>query len=132
MRTVGWSIHLAVVQTKKPVKAVEGQIFQLVRGGDDGDGDEMVTDESDEIVVRNPNSAILSDAKSSHTLTFSKEGEVLLIESMECSQGSGGASADGQGWDISDFLILAEEGKRICCEEGVEIIREALADRKVF
>ncbi|KAK6337359.1 exosome non-catalytic core subunit rrp46 [Orbilia blumenaviensis] len=128
MRTVGWSVHLAVVQGAKGIKGVEGQVFKLEGGGDDG----METEESEEVVVRNPNSEILSRAKSSHTLTFSKEGDILLIESLECSQGSGGESADGQGWDISDFLKLAEEGKRICCEEGVEIIREALADRKVF
>ncbi|KAK6355942.1 exosome non-catalytic core subunit rrp46 [Orbilia javanica] len=129
MRTVGWSVHLAVLQhPPKTVKTAEGQVFRLGRGGED----EMETEESEQIVVRNPNGEILGQAESSHTVTFSKEGEVLLIESMECSQGSGGQSADGQGWDISDFLRLAEEGKRICCEEGVEIIREALADRKVF
>ncbi|KAK6515077.1 exosome non-catalytic core subunit rrp46 [Arthrobotrys conoides] len=130
MRTVGWSVHLAVLQdTKKDIKGVEGQVFKLAKTGD---GDAMETEGDEQIVVRNPNSEILSLAKSSHTLTFSKEGDVLLIESLECSQGSGGESADGQGWDITDFLKLAEEGKRICCEEGVEIVREALGDRKVF
>ncbi|KAK6500172.1 exosome non-catalytic core subunit rrp46 [Arthrobotrys musiformis] len=129
MRTVGWSVHLAVLQDGKGVKSVEGQTFGL---GGSGGGDEMETEESEQLVVRNPGSDILSRAKSSHTLTFSKEGEILLIESLEYSQGSGGESADGQGWDISDFVKLAEEGKRICCEEGVEVIRAALAERKAF
>ncbi|RVD83933.1 uncharacterized protein DFL_005705 [Arthrobotrys flagrans] len=133
MRTVGWSVHLAILQGPaggKGIKSTEGQVLKLQKSGDD---DKMETDEEGEqIVVRNPNSEVLGLAKSSHTLTFSKEGEVLLIESLECSQGSGGKSADGQGWDITDFLKLAGEGRRICCEEGVEIIREALADRKVF
>ncbi|KAF3191937.1 exosome non-catalytic core subunit rrp46 [Orbilia oligospora] len=136
MRTVGWSVHLAVLQnnSRGNFKTVEGQVFKLEEGTG-GNDDKMDTEENEKavaVVVRNPNSEILGLAKSSHTLTFSKEGEILLIESLECSQGSGGESADGQGWDITDFLKLAEEGKRICCEEGVEIVRDALGDRKVF
>ncbi|KAJ6258868.1 LOW QUALITY PROTEIN: hypothetical protein Dda_5763 [Drechslerella dactyloides] len=118
LRTTAWTVHLAVVP---PPSARH-------------DGDEMQTDEKSTAtsIVRNPNKAALSRASSSHVLAFSKEGEMLLVESLECTDGAGGASADGQGWDLDEWFTIMDEAQKLCCEDGVAVIREVLARQKIF
>ncbi|KAF3932182.1 hypothetical protein ABW20_dc0108973 [Dactylellina cionopaga] len=131
MRTTGWSIHLAVIPAgiSIPSSSTALVVDRSAREGEAGDA--MQTDTAD-IIVRNPNRALLSKAKSSHTLVFSKEGEMLLIESVECSGGQGGEGADEQGWEVEEWLEIMEVAKGLCCGEGVEVIRDALGERKVF
>ncbi|EPS45180.1 hypothetical protein H072_840 [Dactylellina haptotyla CBS 200.50] len=127
MRTTGWSIHLAVLPAGTDIPNKNRNMIV----GQETDGEAMQTDGED-VVVRNPNRAVFAKAKSSHTLTFSKEGEMLLIESLECSEGKGGESADGQGWEIDEWVKVMEIAQKLCCGEGVEVMRNALGEKKVF
>ncbi|KAK6332883.1 exosome non-catalytic core subunit rrp46 [Orbilia brochopaga] len=119
LRTTAWSVHLAV----------------LPSDDEQTRDDEMQTDDTSvhsANIVRNPNKAQLSRASSSHVLAFSKEGEMLLIESLDCSEGVGGRSADGQGWDLDEWLSISDEAQKLCCQDGVAVIREVLARQKIF
>ncbi|KAK6530123.1 exosome non-catalytic core subunit rrp46 [Orbilia ellipsospora] len=134
LRTTGWSIHLAVLPANTPIPAAHKDTILPNEEGESAEEGAMETDEGEgrEVIVRNPGRVLLSKAKSSHTLVFSKEGQMLLIESVECSEGVGGESADGQGWDIEEWLRIMRIAKGLCCGEGVEVVRDALGDRKIF
>ncbi|KAF3927479.1 hypothetical protein ABW21_db0209491 [Orbilia brochopaga] len=117
LRTTAWSVHLVVIPRTT------------------SDDHEMQTDDNSNkssTIVRNPNKAQLASAISSHVLAYSKEGETLLIESLDCTDGAGGQSADGQGWDIDEWLSIADEAQRLCCGDGVAVIRDVLARQKIF
>ncbi|EWC44181.1 hypothetical protein DRE_07006 [Drechslerella stenobrocha 248] len=119
LRTTAWAVHL-VIPSKPPQPVADAEAMQT-------DATNVANG-----TIRNPNKALLAQAKSSHTLAFSKEGEMLLIESIDCSEGSGGVSADGQGWNIEEWFGVMDEAQRVCCEDGVRITRETLAGKKMF
>ncbi|KAF3928742.1 hypothetical protein AA313_de0209224 [Arthrobotrys entomopaga] len=136
LRTTGWSVHLAVIPANTPIPASHKDTILAEEEEEEEEEEEgaMETDEKEgrDVIVRNPGRVLLSKAKSSHTLAFSKEGQMLLIESVDCSEGVGGESADGQGWDIEEWLRIMRVAKGLCCGEGVEVVRDALGDRKIF
>ncbi|KAF3940585.1 hypothetical protein ABW19_dt0208995 [Dactylella cylindrospora] len=121
MKTTAWSVHLAILPLARQPDSDDDAMLD--------EGDSSWSGDSE--MVKNPGRKLLSRAKSSHTISYSKEGEMMLVESMDCSAGSGGESADKQGWRLDEWFEIMEEAKRICCTEGVEIIRDVLRKRRL-
>lgn len=50
----------------------------------------------------------------------------MFIDSRDSRSSSGGGQENG-GWQWDEWVRITEEGKKICCGEGVDIIRDLFA-----